>query len=99
MESILSRSIGAEKDIIVGNGAILGWDRSPKRMWPTLARGDNSVAWGFSVICGQDILESGGRWSGIVTKRNEKGMWMKVSTSMSNENLIFGIKCTKCAYL
>ena len=91
MESILSRSIGAEKDIIVGNGAILGWDRSPKRMWPTLARGDNSVAWGFSVICGQDILESGGRWSGIVTKRNEKGMWMKVSTSMSNDNFLFGI--------
>ena len=91
MESILSRSIGAEKDIIVGNGAILGWDRAPKRMWPTLARGDNSVAWGFSVICGQDILESGGRWSGIVTKRNEKGMWMKVIESMSNENIIFGI--------
>ena len=59
-------------------GAILGWDRAPKRLWPTLTRKDDSEAWGLSVVCGQDILESGGRWSGIATRRNERGLWIKV---------------------
>ena len=78
MASILNRNIGTEKSIVIGNGAILGWDRAAKRLWPTLTRKDDSEAWGFSVICGEDILESGGRWSGVATRRNERGMWMKV---------------------
>ena len=79
MASILNRNFSdSNKNVSLGNGAILGWDRSPKRLWPTLARGDDSVAWGFSIICGQDILESAGRWSGVATRRNERGLWMKV---------------------
>ena len=79
MASILNRNfIDSNKNVSLGNEAILGWDRSPKRLWPTLTRGDDSVAWGFSIICGQDILESAGRWSGVATRRNERGLWMKV---------------------
>ena len=78
MASILNRNIGTEKNIAIGNGAILGWDRAAKKLFPTLTRKDDSVAWGFSVICGQDILESAGRWSGVATRRNERGLWMKV---------------------
>lgn len=78
MASVLNRNIGSDKNFSLGNGAILGWERAPKRLWPTLTRKSDSEAWGFSVICGQDILESAGRWSGINTRRNERGLWMKV---------------------
>merc|ERR1712088_1195017 len=70
----------ANKNVALGNGTIMGWDRSPKRIWPTLTRGEESVACGFSIICGQDILESAGRWSGVATRRNERGLWLKVRT-------------------
>jgi len=81
MASILNPYVSeANKNVALGNGAIMGWDRSPKRLWPTLTRGEESVAWGFSIICGQDILESAGRWSGVATRRNERGLWLKVRT-------------------
>ena len=78
MSAVLKEGIISGKGCIPGNGAILGWDRAPKALWPTLTRKDESEAWGFSVVCGQDILESGGRWSGIQTRRNERGLWLKV---------------------
>ena len=81
MATLLRRDIGTERNVGVGNGTIIGWDRAPKRLWPTVTRKDDSEAWGFSIICGQDILESGGRWSGIATRRNERGLWMKVCKS------------------
>ena len=44
-----------------GDGAVLGWDRAPKNLLPTLSRFGHSEPWGMTVICGQDILENAGR--------------------------------------
>ena len=61
-----------------GNGAVLGWERAPKQLLPTLSRHGPSQAWGMTLVCGQDILESAGRWSGVAVHRNDRGMWVKV---------------------
>ncbi len=59
-------------------GALRGWDREPKRLWPTLQRNTIDAAWGFSLVGGIDYLETAGRYSGVVTRRNETGLWLKV---------------------
>lgn len=59
-------------------GAILGWERDAKKLLPTLTRKGPNEAWGFSLIGGVDVLENFGRFSGILTTRNEKGIWLKV---------------------
>ena len=61
-------------------GALRGWEREPKKLWPTLTRGSVEEAWGFSIIGGIDYMEAAGRFSGIVTKRGETGLWLKVNT-------------------
>ena len=63
-----------------GDGAVLGWDRAPKHLFPTLTRHGEWEAWGMSIVCGQDILENAGRWSGVAVSRNERGMWAKVKS-------------------
>ena len=60
-------------------GDLLGWDREPKKLWLTLTRKDASEPWGFSCVGGVEIMENGGRLSGIVTSRNERGLWLKVT--------------------
>lgn len=61
-------------------GALKGWDREPKKLWPTLTRNALEDAWGFSLIGGIDYLEAAGRYSGIVTQRGDVGLWLKVKT-------------------
>jgi len=64
-----------------GNGAIQGWDRAPKNQLPTLTRGGDWEPWGLTVTCGEnDVMENGGRWSGIAVHRNQSGMWAKVTS-------------------
>merc|ERR1712111_92622 len=63
------------------NGAIQGWDRAPKNQLPTLTRGGDWEPWGLTVTCGEnDVMENGGRWSGIAVHRNQSGMWAKVTS-------------------
>ena len=59
-------------------GALRGWDREPKKLWPTLQRNALEDAWGFSLVGGLDYLEAAGRYSGIVTQRGDVGLWLKV---------------------
>ena len=59
-------------------GDLLGWDREPKKLWPTLTRKNASEPWGFSCVGGVEVMENGGRFSGIVTSRHERGLWLKV---------------------
>ena len=59
-------------------GALQGWDREPKKLWPTLQRTALEDAWGFSLVGGLDYLEAAGRYSGIVTQRGDVGLWLKV---------------------
>ena len=59
-------------------GQVRGWERGPQKLYLTLTREDTSTAWGFSVNGGQDILENGGFWSGVVTRRHERGLWLNV---------------------
>jgi hypothetical protein len=63
-------------------GDLLGWDREPKKLWPTLTRKNASEPWGFSCVGGVEIMENGGRFSGIVTSRHERGLWLKVKKSI-----------------
>ena len=35
--------------------------------------------WGFSLIGGVDYLQAAGQFSGIVTRKGETGLWLKVS--------------------
>ena len=59
-------------------GTLKGWERGPKRVWPTLERRALDQAWGFSLVGGIDYLETAGRYSGVVTRRGETGLWLKV---------------------
>ena len=59
-------------------GKVRGWERGPQKLYLTLTREDTSTAWGFSVNGGRDILENGGFWSGVVTRRHERGLWLNV---------------------
>ena len=67
-----------ENTLVRGAGALRGWDREPKKLWPTLQRTSMEEAWGFSLIGGLDYLEAAGRFSGIVTRRGDVGLWLKV---------------------
>jgi len=67
------------------NGAIQGWDRAAKHQLPTLTRSGDWEPWGLTVTCGEkDIMENGGRWSGIAVHRNQSGMWAKVNSIQSD---------------
>ena len=55
-----------------------GWDMEARKLWPTLQRTSLEAAWGFSLVGGLDYLEAAGRTSGIVTRRGEVGLWLKV---------------------
>ena len=57
-----------------------GWERGPEKLYLTLSREDTSTAWGFSLNGGRDILENGGFWSGVVTRRHERGLWVNVGS-------------------
>ena len=35
--------------------------------------------WGFSLIGGVDYLQAAGQFDGIVTRKGETGLWLKVS--------------------
>lgn len=59
--------------------AIRGWDLEAKRFYPTLNRKSFEDGWGFSLIGGVDFEEAAGQYSGIVTRRGETGLWLKVS--------------------
>lgn len=61
-------------------GALRGWDREAKKLWPTLQRNALEDAWGFSLVGGLDYLEATARSSGIVTHRGDIGLWLKVKT-------------------
>lgn len=61
------------------HGALLGWDREAKKLWPSLQRNALEEAWGFSLVGGLDYLEAAGRSSGVVTKRGDVGLWLKVA--------------------
>merc|ERR1712029_379930 len=69
-----------ENTLVRGAGALRGWDREPKKLWPTLAETSMEDAWGFSLVGGLDYLEAAGRNSGIVTRRGDVGLWLKVKT-------------------
>ena len=66
-------------------GGLLGWDRATKRLWPTLARQSTEEAWGFSLSLGWDVGENTAHWSGVATRRNDKGIWAKVGGSIMQE--------------
>ena len=68
-------------------GALRGWDREPQKLWPTLQRNGLDTAWGFSLVGGLDYLDAAGRYSGIVTKKGEVGLWLKVSPNTFLVNL------------
>ncbi len=68
-----------------GHGAIRGWDRDTKKLWPTLSRSNEDEAWGFSVTVGGDIGDNTAGWSGIAARRHDKGIWIKVN-SVRNES-------------
>eukprot|EP00096_Caligus_rogercresseyi_P011262 TRINITY_DN437_c0_g1_i1.p1 TRINITY_DN437_c0_g1~~TRINITY_DN437_c0_g1_i1.p1 ORF type:complete len:154 (-),score=13.77 TRINITY_DN437_c0_g1_i1:339-800(-) len=55
-----------------------GWDRRPQKLLPTLNRNSPAVPWGFTLVAEREIYENGAFWSGIQTKRLEKGYWLKV---------------------
>ena len=48
-------------------------------MFPTLNRKSLEEGWGFSLIGGVDYLQAAGQFSGIVTRKGETGLWLKVS--------------------
>ena len=64
-------------------------------MFPTLNRKSLEEGWGFSLIGGVDYLEAAGQFSGIVTRKGETGLWLKVRKSTKNlcMNFIFIYKC------
>merc|ERR1711937_759906 len=57
-----------------------GWEREPKKLYLTLNRAESTKAWGFSMIGGNDMLDQGAFWSGVVARRHEKGLWLQVSS-------------------
>ena len=59
--------------------AIRGWDLEAKKLFPTLNRKSLEEGWGFSLIGGVDYLQAAGQFSGIVTRKGETGLWLKVS--------------------
>ena len=61
-------------------GQVRGWERGPQKLYLTLTRGEVSTAWGFSLNGGRDIMENGGFWSGVVTRRHERGLWLNVGS-------------------
>ena len=80
MEVSGSSNFLGENTLVRSAGALRGWDREPKKLWPTLQRTSLEEAWGFSLIGGLDYLEAAGRFSGIVTRRGDVGLWLKVRT-------------------
>jgi len=83
--------MGTEEDILVrlarSKGLVRGWDRNkgegsdPRgRHLLTLVRDTEDTAWGFSLMGGREVLEHGGFWSGVATRRGEKGLWLSVSS-------------------
>ena len=70
-------------------GGLWGWDRGPKRLYLSLHRpssdalptysGCEDRAWGFSASVGSDVGDNTAHWSGIVARRHDKGIWIKVS--------------------
>merc|ERR1712001_310339 len=64
--------------------AIRGWDLEAKKLFPTLNRKSLEEGWGFSLIGGVDYLEAAGQFSGIVTRKGETGLWLKVKTVKPN---------------
>ena len=69
------------------HGELQGWDRAAKKLLPTLTRKGPSEAWGFSCVGGVEIMENGGHFSGIVTTRHERGLWLKVIQIFDPEKL------------
>jgi len=53
--------------------------RPARRLWPTLKRSPGE-AWGMSLSVGGDIGESCAHWSGVITSRGDKGIWVKVAS-------------------
>jgi hypothetical protein len=49
-----------------------------KKLLLTLSRSSEFEPWGFSAIGAKDIFEQGGFWSGVNTRRHEKGVWFSV---------------------
>ncbi len=64
-------------------GALLGWDRATKKLWPTLARQSEDEAWGFSLSLGTDVGDNTAHWSGVAAKRSDRGIWAKVGQVFS----------------
>ena len=60
-----------------------GWERGTKRLWPTITRQSLDEAWGFSLVVGSDVGEATAQWSGVVSHRNDKGIWIKVGVGTS----------------
>jgi len=46
----------------------------------TLEREGGDAAWGFSLVGGREVLENGGFWSGVATRRREEGLWLSVAS-------------------
>jgi len=46
----------------------------------SLEREGESAAWGFSLLGGREVLENGGFWSGVATRRREEGLWLSVAS-------------------
>ena len=57
-------------------------------MFPTLNRKSLEEGWGFSLIGGVDYLQAAGQFSGIVTRKGETGLWLKVSKKYFLEIII-----------
>ena len=66
--------------------ALRGWDLEAKKLFPTLNRKSLEEGWGFSLIGGVDYLEAAGQFSGIVTRKGESGLWLKVRKSTNAFN-------------
>ena len=67
-----------ETSLVRSASGLRGWEREAKKLWPTLQRTSLEEAWGFSLIGGLDYLEAASRFSGIVTRRGDIGLWLKV---------------------
>ena len=74
-------------------GGLRGWDRGTQKLYLTLSRpsdvqtascpvdrGCEDRAWGFSASVGSDVGENTAHWSGVVARRNDKGIWIKVNS-------------------
>ena len=57
-----------------------GWESGAEKLYLTLTRDSPTSGWGFSLAGGQDILEQGGFWSGVVTTRHQRGLWLSVGS-------------------